>query len=573
MKALRRRFGVLTLATGTWHAVPLIITAASFFFYTVVEEKPLVPSIAFTALTLINRLRLPLDRIAVALAQYQQSKASFDRIEAFLDDHQSESPLEHFPRDEDRSFIGFKNATLSWEVKYSDSMPSFKLSDIDVRFYIGGLNVVTGPTGSGKSSLLMGLLGELNLLEGSVHLPRYNGIGYCAQEAWLLNKSVQENIIFSSRWDEIRYRAVLEACALTRDLQTLDQGDQTFVGDRGIALSGGQKQRVSLARAVYSNSKILLLDDCLSAVDSQTAQHIFDKLFLGPLLASRTVVLVTHSVAICAPESQHIVMLEEGKIAAQGSYEQLIASCNLEEEEYSNSAIRSSPSSSILISSPAGSADITAPVSVDDFELSDEQTDIPESKPAVDTKVKSGRTDAGAQSGAQTNEAVNFHSMKLYCKLMGPWYYWILVLSGFAAESTALVATNNWIRVWSNAYYTTDDAPYSRISLQYALTAGLYPYRLAFATWQPKPLVASTSAPGVNSSYFLGIYGLLGLLFILVFVLRNGLVFKGSLNASRAVHQQMLTSVLGATFTFFDTTQTGQIVNRCEGLEDWSFQC
>lgn len=567
LKALRDRFVVLTMATGTWLGVPLLITAISFFFYTVVEKKPLLPSTAFTALTLIGLLRIPLDRIAVAVAQLQQAKTSIDRIQAFFDGHEVEISTE-FSDDQYKPYIGFSNATVSWEDGFLStkesvlgSSPCFQLVDIDVDFHKGGLNIITGPTGSGKSTLLMGLLEELSLLEGRIHLPRYDGIAYCAQEAWLLNKTVKENIYFFSRWDDDRYQAVIEACALTRDLETLPEGDQTSVADRGLALSGGQKQRISLARAVYSKAKVLLLDDCLSAVDSNTAQHIFTRLFFGPLMVNRTTILVTHSVALCAPRSQHIVILENGRIAAQGSYRQMIASGHLEDETHmrgldlaANTPPR--PPTTTVDQECTEAANVAHLKSPSKLEARTVQQAVMEHE----------KVNIDDPTGALQNEVLSWSAMRLYMDHIGPWYHWFGILVAFAAESIAIVATNNWIRTWSGEYHTAENANHPKIgstSLQsHSLTTGLYPNRLAFESWHSRFSTNMTSIFGVNNSYYLGIYGLLAFIYVLAYVCRAGLMFKGSLNVSRAIHSKLLSSVLGAQFTFFDTTSVGQIVNR-----------
>ena len=130
----------------------------------------------------------------------------------------------------------------------------------------------------------------------------------------------------------MEYKDVIVACALERDLEILDNGDETLVGEKGITLSGGQKQRISLARAMYSNSKHLLLDDCLSAVDSHTAQWIFSNGIMGPLMQHRTCILVSHNIPLCVPSSDYVVMMNNGRITTQGSAQEVIASGKLGEE-------------------------------------------------------------------------------------------------------------------------------------------------------------------------------------------------------------------------------------------------
>ncbi|KAJ8606602.1 hypothetical protein MRB53_040831 [Persea americana] len=186
----------------------------------------------------------------------------------------------------------------------------FQIRDLDIEFPVGELSVISGPTGSGKTSTLMALLGEMTVVKGHAYLPGarnredsqilpgselIDSVAFCAQSAWLLNDTIRNNILFSNEYDSSRYEQVIKACALTRDFEILEHGDGTEIGEKGITLSGGQKQRVSLARALYSKAKHLLLDDCLSAVDSHTAKWIFDHALTGNLVEDRTRILVTHN--------------------------------------------------------------------------------------------------------------------------------------------------------------------------------------------------------------------------------------------------------------------------------------
>ncbi|KAJ2342218.1 hypothetical protein GGH92_005474, partial [Coemansia sp. RSA 2673] len=248
-----------------------------------------------------------------------------------------------------RTEIALSPASKSYSslnYKSGDVLAKFALKKIDVQFPYGVLSIVAGPTGSGKSSLLSALIGEMTLTRGRILLPTVNSrldangdyryrdiielsdeglaireIAYVAQEAWLRNATVRENILFGEQYDASRYEEVLRVCALKPDFRILSAGDQTEIGERGVTLSGGQKQRVALARAVYSSRRILLIDDCLSAVDAHTAKHILTECLLSktPLMLGRTRVLVTHHVSMCLPFAQYIVMLREGRVSLKGN--------------------------------------------------------------------------------------------------------------------------------------------------------------------------------------------------------------------------------------------------------------
>uniref|UniRef100_A0A8C1INC0 ATP-binding cassette sub-family C member 5 n=1 Tax=Cyprinus carpio TaxID=7962 RepID=A0A8C1INC0_CYPCA len=194
------------------------------------------------------------------------------------------------------------------------------LHRIDLCIRKGSLVGVCGGVGSGKSSLLSALLGQMTLLGGSVAV---NGdFAYVAQQAWILNDSLRENILFGKKYIEEKYNAVLEACCLFPDIIELPYGDMTEIGERGANLSGGQRQRVSLARALYSERPVLLLDDPLSAVDTRVGSHLFHSA-IRRAAKSRTVIFVTHQLQFL-PECDEVVLMKDGQIAEHGTHVQLM---------------------------------------------------------------------------------------------------------------------------------------------------------------------------------------------------------------------------------------------------------
>jgi ABC-type multidrug transport system fused ATPase/permease subunit len=202
--------------------------------------------------------------------------------------------------------IEMKRASFAWPGA-TDPV----LCDISLLFQ-PGLNLICGEVGAGKTALLQALLGELDQLEGEYH--RTNDmVGYCGQTPWLQSMSVRENILFSSPYEEARYKQVLEACALIPDMANFKHGDLSMIGENGVGLSGGQKARISLARAIYSKADMLLLDDPLSALDHQTAEMIVRKCLGGPLLEGRTTILVTHRTELCLGHATQVIQMTNGR--------------------------------------------------------------------------------------------------------------------------------------------------------------------------------------------------------------------------------------------------------------------
>ena len=599
LRYLRNRYVLWAVASTIWYGAPLLITFLSFLVYTVVEKKSLIPSVAFTALSLFSILRVPLDQLADMLAHVQEAKVSVDRVDEFLREGETEKyqQLHHEPDDDDgdEPEIRLGQVTCTWGGRDSiaaNATSAFRLIDMDVAFHVGELNIIVGPTGSGKTSVLMALLGEMTLLKGSIRLPgarsreqlRPNpetglteSVAYCAQQAWLVNDTIKQNILFASPLDNKRYQDVIKACALTRDLEILDAGDKTLVGEKGIALSGGQKQRISLARALYSNARHVLLDDCLSAVDSHTAKWIFDHCIMGPLMYNRTCILVTHNIALCLPHSRHVVVLDNGKITSQGSPEDVINSGMLGDEVHqSRPGSRGGSRTASRVQSTLG-----GDTAVDD----DVNADVSNGKPNGERPRRSSMSKDSVAGGVdrrtegKAEGGVKWRIVRLYLAAMGPWYFWVASALVFVAQQAGSVATNVWIREWANSYQTQEMQVLGRRlhTLQYESAFSHIPYfsgsclgKGTCAWYFPTAAVQNSTASyfsmsppsEVNVAHYLGVYALLAIVYMLISLLREIILFGGSLAASWKIHERLLESVTRAKFSFFDSTPLGQLMNR-----------
>ncbi|XP_063704489.1 probable multidrug resistance-associated protein lethal(2)03659 [Culicoides brevitarsis] len=230
----------------------------------------------------------------------------------------TEKPQRHFHTYENvtKPRILMSNVTANWTIAEQEPNPGLENVDLSIT---NGLTTLIGPVGSGKSTFLQVILGELELDDGQIHVDGV--VSYASQETWLFEGSIRQNIVFIEDFDEERYRKVVKVCALEKDFELLPYGDATIVGERGISLSGGQKARVNLARAVYKKADIYLLDDPLSAVDAHVGRHIFDKCIRG-FLSDKICVLATHQLQYLK-DCKHIVLMNDAKIEAQGSYQTL----------------------------------------------------------------------------------------------------------------------------------------------------------------------------------------------------------------------------------------------------------
>ncbi|KAK6349604.1 hypothetical protein TWF696_005888 [Orbilia brochopaga] len=605
LRQLRNRYILWGFSASLWYATPVIITFISFWLYTGVEKKELRAPVAFTALSLFAVLRTPLDQFADMITNVLQSKVSIDRVQEFLDEEETEKYQQLKPAvtnsyDDQSPLIGFKDGQFSWGSRNpddkSDTPSSFQLLNLNVTFVPGQLNVIAGPTGSGKTSLLMALLGEMTHIKGHVYLPGYhcredlyqdeNGhtesVAYCAQQAWLVNDTIKNNIIFASRYDEERYRAVLFACSLERDLEILDKGDATEVGEKGISLSGGQKQRISLARALYSNAKHVLLDDCLSAVDSHTAKWIYEYCIMGSLMMHRTCILVTHNVSLCVPRAKMVVVMKGGEIVKQGTPEEVVASGALGKDEMLKGLSHSRNQSTVasrVASMVNLSKDVTATgengTTTADGQVKSLVTTNGTAK-ADDVKQKKAE-DASQNEESKSEGAVDWQVYKLYLGMMGGWFFWFMVATALILQQFGSLATSIWIREWSLQYQTEDTnvvvtshhSPHSRHgsfgSSNFCSASGICAWNIPIASEQSNISITSqdpSEPPKVNVMYYLTVYALFGLLYSVTSLFREGIVFAGSLRASRRMHDRLLHVILRAKFRFFDSTPLGRIMNR-----------
>uniref|UniRef100_A0A8C1YLH7 ATP-binding cassette sub-family C member 5 n=1 Tax=Cyprinus carpio TaxID=7962 RepID=A0A8C1YLH7_CYPCA len=394
------------------------------------------------------------------------------------------------------------------------------LHRIDLCIRKGSLVGVCGGVGSGKSSLLSALLGQMTLLGGSVAV---NGdFAYVAQQAWILNDSLRENILFGKKYIEEKYNAVLEACCLFPDIIELPYGDMTEIGERGANLSGGQRQRVSLARALYSERPVLLLDDPLSAVDTHVGSHLFHSA-IRHTAKSRTVIFVTHQLQFL-PECDEVVLMKDGQIAEHGSHVQLM------EKGRDYAALFNSVQQENLVRK-----------NVKNKQRAEEESS-PQSlhvSPAAKPHTESKKGDQLMQAEEKGSGAVAWQVYTTYIKAAGGPLAFIVNILLFLFTTGSIAFSNWWLSHWIRQGSGNSSL------LQTNATAGSDSMRL-----------------NPHIQYYSRVYVLsMGAALFLKTV--RGLVFvKCTVRAASVLHDKLFKTLLLSPMRFFDTTPLGRILNR-----------
>ncbi|KAJ3523042.1 hypothetical protein NMY22_g11626 [Coprinellus aureogranulatus] len=483
---------------------------------TVVMKGQLTASIVFSSMSVFDMLRDQLHMIFWVINQSVTGKVSLDRVDDFLKNTElldrytvkdkgtltlsGTSPSAH------SGTTGFHAASFTWSADVDGSLTPSKRKFVlriegDLYFVPDKINLIVGPTGSGKTSILMALLGEMHYLPLSpdswFNLPRSEGIAYAAQESWVQNETIKENILFGSPYDEERYKKVIYQCGLTRDLALFEAGDRTEVGEKGLTLSGGQKARITLARAVYSPARILLLDDVLAALDVHTAKWIVDKCFAGDLIKGRTVLLVTHNVALAKPVADFIVSMgSDGRVLSQGSV-----------------------SDTLKLDRKLAK------------ELKTEEEKLKKADDEVEAHEEAGKPADGKLILAEEQEEghVGWGALKMFFNGMGggrPLLFFSAFLVGLGLTDAALALQTWFLGYWASQY---DNHP-----------------------------------PGeVPVALYLGVYAACCLLAFLLWVLANLVYIFGTIRASRTLHKDLIASILGTTLRWLDTTPVSRVLARC----------
>lgn len=539
IEAVRAGAKIRAATVFLWTSSPVIVSVATFGVFTFLGHE-LKPEIAFPALALINILRFPINALPNVISSIIDSQVSIERLQTYFLSYDLDASAVEMDLNEPFS-IKIEGGEFEW-LMYRPI-----LENINIAIPRGKLVAIVGGVGSGKTSILATLLGEIPKIRGRVIV---NGsLAYCTQQAWIQNATVKQNITFGTDFDNDWYQQVIDVCELRSDLAILQAGDETEIGEKGINLSGGQKQRVSLARALYQKADIYLLDDPLSAVDAHVGKALFENAIMNAL-SGKTRVLVTHQLQYM-PKVDHIIVVNDGKITEQGTYDQLMRDGKefakliinhvheKEEEQTKPTHSRSSSSSEdaaalaelAIIAQTHGKAvfdDSAASISSSDME-----GNIPlkqdEDQQMVDLDLaekEEKKEDSGKLMIAEERAtgSVSSSIYITYAKAIGGYGLTTIILLFFILESGTKISSDYWLNVWSAA--------------------------------------AEMTKPPHSMKFYLIIYAVIALSNSVTILMRSFLLIYGSLNAAVKIHQNMLHAVMRSPVSWFDQVPLGRILNR-----------
>lgn len=534
---------------------PLLLACVSFSVYAWENGTHIKASVIFTSLGLFDQLDEAIALVPVLQMYMVEAWTSCVRLEKYF----SQPDKEPFTEPGDN--ISLDKATVIWpsvEDKKDDLLASQEmqsmLRDISLEFPAAKLSVITGKTGSGKSLLLAAILGEVKLLSGKVRTPTTPPMeepapeyippsdwvipsvtSFVSQTPWIESGTVKENIIFGLPFDEVRYRKVLHACALGRDVELLVDGDQTEVGPKGVTLSGGQRWRVALARALYSRAGILILDDVLSAVDAHVGRLIVDEALNGDLAKGRTRILATHHAELVMPHASYLVKLHEGRL-------DLAETITHPESSTFEPMDDETEVGSTVISDEA--------TEVNDVAVSAHGKALDEEVPAKPKAMRTKKDDSSNEEKRETGR-VKWKVYKAYYKASGSAFFWIFGISILVLDRLMGVS-----RTW--ALKELAERASATASAHLAHLFHLSSSQVYFTKAED---LTDGAAEG-QIAFWMVVYVLLYFAGNIGMVVRVLAVMIVGLRASRTLFQRMTHAILRAPLRWIDTIPSGRILNR-----------
>ncbi|XP_027367227.1 ABC transporter C family member 10-like [Abrus precatorius] len=477
-------------------ASPVLVSAASFgacYFLNI----PLHANNVFTFVATLRLVQDPIRTIPDVIGVVIQAKVAFARIIKFLEapELQSENVKKRCFSDNMRGSILINSADFSWEDNISK--PTLRNINLDVR--PGQKVAICGEVGSGKSTLLAAILREVPNTRGTIEV--YGKFAYVSQTAWIQTGTIRENILFGSTMDAEKYQETLHRSSLVKDLELFPYGDLTEIGERGVNLSGGQKQRIQLARALYQNADIYLLDDPFSAVDAHTATNLFNE-YIMEGLAGKTVLLVTHQVDFL-PAFDFVLLMSNGEIIQAAPYHHLLSSSQ-EFKDLVNAHKETSGS--------------------------DRLVDVTSSKKHSNTTLEIRKVYMENQfEASQGGQLIKQEERERGDK-------------GFKPHLQYLNQNKGYI------YFTV--AALSHLTFVIG--------QILQNLW----MASNVDSPYISTLKLIIVYLLIGLISAFFLLIRSLVVVSMSLQSSKSLFSQLLNSLFHAPMSFYDSTPLGRILSR-----------
>ncbi|XP_057563457.1 ATP-binding cassette sub-family C member 4-like [Hippopotamus amphibius kiboko] len=489
------------------------------FLTNVLLDNMITASQMFVVVTLYEALRFTGTLyFPMAVEKVSEAVVSIRRIKNFLLLDEISQCNSQLPSD-GKTIVNVQDFTASWD----KALEKPTLQGLSFTVRPGELLAVIGPVGAGKSSLLSAVLGELPPSQGLVSV--HGRIACVSQQPWVFSGTVRSNILFGKKYEKERYEEVIKACGLEEDLQLLEDGDLTVIGDGGTTLSAGQKARVSLARAVYQDADIYLLDDPLSAVDAEVSRHLFEQC-IRQALQEKITILVTHQLHFLEDASQ-ILILKDGKVVKRGTYSEFLKSgvdvisfFKRENEETEPSPVPGTPTLRNQTSSKSS--------------VQSQHSSRPSMKNAASEGQDAENIQVTLSLESRLEGKVGFKTYENYFTASTHRFIIIFLILVNIAAQVAYILQDWWLSSWANE--------------QSALYAEVY----------GKEIVAEE----VDLNWYLGVYPALTIATILFGITRSLLIFYVLVNSSQTLHKKMLESILRVPVLFFNRNAVGRILNR-----------
>ncbi|KAH7865402.1 hypothetical protein Vadar_006149 [Vaccinium darrowii] len=493
--------------TALYWMCPTIVSSVVFFGCALTGSASLDAATIFTILATLRSMSDPVKMIPETISAMIQVKVSFDRIESFLiADELRIEKLTTVPSRDSNMCIKIQAGKFSWDPE--SAIPT--LRNIDLEVQRGQKIAICGPVGAGKSSVLYAMLGEIPRSSGSVTL--FGSIAYVSQASWIQSGTICDNILYGKPMEETKYKRAVKACALDKDINNFDYGDLTEIGQRGLNMSGGQKQRIQLARAVYSDADIYLLDDPFSAVDAHTAATLFNDCVMAAL-QKKTVILVTHQVEFLSQVNK-ILVIQGGEVTQSGCYEELLTRGTAFEQ------LVNAHRNEITAIDPE--INENTPNS-----LKEHMDGVEETKGPYLTKENTeGEISVKGLPGVQLTVEEEKEIGNVRWK---PIFDYIIIPKGFLFLSLSILSQSGFV------------------ILQAASS-----YWLAFGS----------HIPTISSGILIGVYTVISTISAIFVYLRSYLSALLGLKASKSFFSNFINSIFNAPMLFFDSTPVGRILTR-----------